>query len=174
MGLRGPSPTANKILALRGSNRAGRHGDEPQPDPRPPRVPTWMPKAGRPIYRETVRALEAMGILGRCDSNLIARYVQLMLRWLQAEEFMNANGQTYVVRGRGKKNPDTGVREPGPVIGVRTYPQVRIARALAGELLRMEDRMGLSPAARARLAGVVSGGGAAGSETPKGAYFAHG
>lgn len=174
MGLRGPSPTAKAILALRGSNRAERRGDEPVPDRRPPRVPTWLPKDGRPIYRELVRQLDAMGILGRPDQHLLARYVQLMLRWLQAEKFLNENGQTYLVRGRGKKNPETGEREPGPVIGVKTYPQVRIARALAGELLRMEDRMGLSPSARARLAGFTGTGGAAGGGDTKGAYFAAG
>lgn len=174
MGLRGPSPTAKGILELRGSNRAARRGEEPQPDRRPPRVPTWLPKAGRPIYRETVRQLDAMGILGRCDQNLVARYVQLMLRWLQVEQFLNENGQTYVVRGRGKKNPETGEREPGPVIGVKTYPHVRIARSLASELLRMEDRMGLSPSARARLAGFVNAGAPGGAGDAKDAYFAAG
>lgn len=174
MGLRGPPPTSKAILLLRGSNRATRGGEEPQPERAIPRVPTWLPKAGRPAYRTLTKQLAAMGILGTCDQSLLARYVTLFLRWLQVEKFLTENGQTYVVRGRSKKNKETGEREPGPVIGVRTYPHVRISRGLSGELLRMEDRMGLSPSARARLAGCVNPEGAGGAGDPKLKYFGAG
>lgn len=174
MGARGPQPTPDGILELRGSNRAGRRGAEPQPDRRPPRVPTWLPKTMRAVFRELCRQLADMGILGTCDRNLVARYVQVMHRWLQAEAFMNEHGQTYVVRGRPKRQKDGTVVE-GPVLGVRIYPHVKISKALTAQLLQMEDRMGLSPAARARLAGTVGlGQNAPGVPDADSAFFAAG
>lgn len=172
MGWRGPPPTPAATLEARGSNRATRRGPEPEPERRRPRLPSWLPKPARVIFRELVRQLEAMGLLGLIDGRLVVRYAQLTVRWQTNEEFLNKNGQTYVVRGRGKKRPD-GTREDGPILGVKTYPQVRIARNLAGELLRMEDRMGMSPAARARLAGYITGAAAGGEGTAGGARSHH-
>lgn len=155
MGLRGPPPQSAHILALRGSSLAASRANEPTPDPRPPTFPKWLPHDLRPIWRELVRQLKGMGIASRADALVLARYVQMTAQWTKLQQFLNENGLTYVVRGRGKKDPATGERVPGPVIGVRTYPQVRIAGRIAVELLKMEDRFGLSPSARARLAGSI-------------------
>ncbi len=165
MGLRGPPPTPGAILEMRGSSLVSSRGKEPEPERALPRVPAWMPKLGRPLFRELCRQLSAMGILGTCDRNVLARYVLLFLRWRRAEEFLEKHGDTWVVRGKGKKQPD-GTRTEGPVLGWRTYPQVRISRQTAAEMLRIEDRIGLSPTARARLAGYVQGDGGGAEAVP--------
>lgn len=175
MGLRGPPPQSAHILAMRGSSlAASRAAGEPQPEARPPSLPRWLPPDARPVWREVIRQLKGMGILSRADANAIARYVQMFVQWVKLEEFLNANGMTYVVRGRGKKNA-AGERELGPIIGVRTYPQVRIAKHLVGEILKIEDRIGLSPSARARLGGMAALTGALGGkggDASKARFFA--
>lgn len=174
MGLRGPPPTPNAILELRGSNRADRNGAEPQPGRKPPRVPTWLPKPARKMFREICVQLAEMKVLATCDRNLIARYVKLFLRYLQVEEFLTEKGQTYPVYGKRRKLPK-GKTAEGPLLGWRTYPHVRIAKALIGQLLQMEDRMGLSPSARARLRGAAGiGNAASGVIDDDSPYFAAG
>lgn len=141
-----------------------------------PRVPTWLTKPARIIFREVCRQLESMGVLGVIDGRVLVRYAQLFVRWQQAEDFLNKNGQTYAIYGKAKKKGDGSVGDR-PLLGVKTYPQVRIARNLAGELLRMEDRLGMSPAARVRLAGYVTtgaGGGAGATHGPQSRHFAAG
>lgn len=175
MGLRGPPPKSAHILALRGSTLAASRKGEPKPDPRPPKFPKWLNAEGRPIFRELVRQLRGMGIASRSDGNVLSRYVQMLMQWVKLQAFLDENGMTYLLRGRGKKDPATGQRALGPIIGVKTYPQVRISRNLAAELLRIEDRIGLSPSARARLTGSVSPGAAgAGGNDGKAKYFAAG
>jgi len=44
-----------------------------------------------------------------------------------------------------------GHGKSGPGAGFRTYPQAHRAIVLSGELLRLEDRFGLTPSSRARL-----------------------
>src|SRR5687768_839200 len=104
MGARGPAPTPAKILELRGSNRAGRRGEEPKPDPRPPAPPKWMPAQAREVFRDVVLQLQFMGILGRCDVHVLARYAAALVRWRAMEEFLLENGQVYVRRGRGGRD----------------------------------------------------------------------
>jgi len=82
----------------------------------------------------------------RLDESALARYADLLVQYRLASEFLAKYGAVYAVPGR--VGPDG---KPGPSTGFRTYPQAHRAMALAGELLRLEDRFGMSPAARARL-----------------------
>ncbi len=169
MGRRGPAPLPNRILELRGSNRAGRRGTEPEPEKpkRAPKCPTWLPKKCRAHFRSLVRQLHAMGVLATIDIEALARYSRLVYRYREAEAWIEENGTAYIVRGRPLKGDDgKPIPESGPILSVKTFPQVREARALASQLLNLEREYGLTPSARARLAtdegGAPSAGGAGG------------
>ncbi len=74
------------------------------------------------------------------DENLVARYCQAWARWRAADEFIAAKGEGYPVYKDGK------------VASIHKYPHTVVASQLLFELTRMEDRLGLSPSARASLA----------------------
>lgn len=172
MGSRGPAPLPNRLLELRGSNRAGRRGTEPEPDrTKKPKCPTWLPKKCRAHFRRLVRQLFAMGVVAEIDVEALARYARLVQRYHDAEEWIEEHGSSYIVRGRPMKD-DEGkpVPDSGPIIAVKTFPQVREARALADQLLKLEREYGLTPSARARLA-TDDGAKGAGAADGKGRFF---
>ena len=178
MGRRGPAPLPDRLLQLRGSNRAGRRGVEPEPDrKRKPRCPTWLPKSCRAHFRALVRQLFAMGVLAALDVEALARYCRLVERYREAEKWIEENGVAYIVRGRPLKD-DTGNQIPdsGAILAVKTFPQVREARALAALLVTHEREYGLTPSARARLAGEgdAGAGGSRGGEGGKARFFGTG
>ena len=52
----------------------------------------------------------------------------------------------------------------GNVVGVKPYPQLRLALQVSEHLLRLEQRFGMTPAARARLVAEPQGRSLPGSE----------
>ena len=65
MGTRGPPPTPTKILAMRGSWRAGRNPAEPRPEPGRPRCPKWLDTDAKAAWRRLVPQLDRMGVVTR-------------------------------------------------------------------------------------------------------------
>lgn len=81
-----------------------------------------------------------MGVLAVVDENALARYCRLHTRWRQAEKQVEQDGQTIMVVSReGKK--------------LAKNPAASLAAELAAHLLRLEQSFGLTPSARASLAG---------------------
>ena len=126
---------------MRGSWRAKDRQAEPTPEKRVPRCPSWLRKEAKKAWRQLMPQLEAMGILGECDRNVLARYCQMWAKWRQAEEFIAKNGDIYPVRGA-----------LGAVTEFKQYPQVNTAIRLDGAMLRIEKEFGLTASARANLA----------------------
>ena len=146
MGAHGPSPTPTAKLRLRGSWRANTRPGEPRPKVARPRPPAWLSNDARAVFQAVARQLHAEGMVTRLDEGALARYADLCMHYRQASEFLAKFGAVYAVPGRPGADG-----KPGPSTGFRTYPQAGRALALAGELLRLEDRFGMTPAARARL-----------------------
>ena len=142
----GPPPPPTDKLRLRGSWRANARPGEPRPKPVRLRAPSWLGKDAKTVFGAVVRQLVEAGLVTRLDENALARYADLFVQYRQASEFLAKYGAVYAVPGR--PGPDG---KPGPSPGFRTYPQASRALVLSGELLRMEDRFGLTPSARARL-----------------------
>ena len=81
-----------------------------------------------------------MGVLGTIDGNALALYCQTWSRWRKAEEFIAQHGDSYIVKDR-----------KGNFVGVRLYPQVKLANQLGQQVAQLGRDFGLSPSARARI-----------------------
>lgn len=142
MGSRGPSKTPQDILKLSGSWR-GERGGEPKAEPattKSLRCPSWLSPLGKRTWKKIVKQLCVMGILTFADEILVGRYCDVYARWRKAHDYVMLKGEGYPVLRDGK------------VVSVHKYPQTVVASSLLSELTKMEDRMGLSPGARANLA----------------------
>jgi len=81
--LSGPAKTPTNVLKMRGSPLAGNRSNEPVADRRRPRRPSWLSKDAKTIWRRIVPQLEAMGVLAICDRNALARYCDLVERYIR-------------------------------------------------------------------------------------------
>ncbi len=140
MGARGPSKKPKVILQMSGGWRGKYRGDEPEPEKAKLRCLSWLRPMAKTAWRKVVRQMGDMGILTMADENLVARYCQTWARWRAADEFIAAKGEGYPVYKDGK------------VASIHKYPHTVVASQLLSELTKMEDRLGLSPSARASLA----------------------
>lgn len=173
MGKRGPPKTPSTVLQLRGSPRGNRATSEPKPDTKTkPKAPAWLRADARAVYQALSRQLHGMGVLGLTDQVALARYATVLVRWIEAETFLEKHGQTWLKRGRSPGKDKLGRRKPGPILETRIYPQVRIAKSLSEELTKLEDRLGLSPSARANLIANVPGAGRTNGDPRKARHFA--
>ena len=147
MGRRGPMPKPLALALLTGSKRGRRRAKHaPKPDLTTPEQPQWATEEARLCWEHNSAMLGAMGLLSRTDQALLVRYCQTWGRWVEAEKFLAQRGATYPLRD-----------ESGKVRCLQQWPQVSIANKLSQQLLRMEQDMGLTPAARARLGELQKG-----------------
>jgi P27 family predicted phage terminase small subunit len=144
MGQRGPKPTPTKVLALRGSWLAKTRPSEPQPAPALPSCPTWLDPKSAHLFRTLAKQLADLGIVAQIDRGTLARYCRLTTRWREMEAFIQEHGTTCELYGMDKEGQTF-------LAQLKLYPQVRVAQALAAELLRIENHFGLTPSARTAL-----------------------
>ena len=109
------------------------------------------------MWRRIVPLLDNMGVLTKVDGNALARYCETWARWRAASEFVVEHGETFPLMDRH-----------GNVVGHRSLPHARVATQLSGELLRLEQQFGLTPAARVGLCV----GGASLTDGAKSRFFA--
>ena len=142
MGRRGPAPTPTPLLTLRGSTLVTqrRLRGEVKPPPGAPPCPEWLDAESKAAWRQLVPTLELMGILTKVDANALARYCKLWARWRSMEDFIDAKGVMYPLKG-----------DDGKVKCFQQWPQVAIANKLAQQLTRLEAEFGMTPSARARI-----------------------
>ena len=138
MGKRGPKRTPTKVLAARGSWLAKVRKGEPEADGLPV-APDWLQGPALAAWNALLPMLMNMGIIGRVDTNAIARYCELLARYRECQDFIARYGQTLATK------TETGIE-------VREYPQVGRASKLADQLLRLEQNFGMTPSARSSLA----------------------
>ena len=140
MGSRGPAPTPTRKLDLRGSWRAGTRPGEPKPEPAPPVKPAALSPAAGVVWDELVPQLDAAGMVTPVDGRAFARYCELFPVWDELLAFLRKSGHAHPIKN-----------SKGEVVGVRPYPQLRLALQVSEHLLRLEQHFGMTPAARARL-----------------------
>lgn len=144
MGRRGPPPTPDAILKLRGSRSAlskrRRRGPGATGPAGTPRCPEWLDNDAKVIWRRVVPQLRQMNVLALIDSSALGRYCRLSSRWQRAEKFLEQHGTSYAV-----KDSD------GKVKYLAQFPEVSIASNLAQQLTRLEQEFGMTPSARTRV-----------------------
>lgn len=140
MGKRGPKPTPKEILALRGSRRGKRSGNEPIVDRTVPEQPEWLDETARQCWDELVPQLTEMGVLARIDGNAVARYCTLWSRWRTAEDFLSQYGTNYPLKDKN-----------GQIKCFQQFPQVAIAHRLSLALSKIEAELGMTPSSRSRI-----------------------
>jgi len=148
MGKRGPPRTPTKILKMRGSWLTRERGNEVKPPSGRPSCPRWLDQDARNAWRLLVTDLDAVGLVTKLDRNALTQYCRLFGRWMRAEKFLQEHGTTFPVRKVVKEEDGT---EKVIAVGFQSFPQVREADALVGQLIRLGDRFGLTPSARASL-----------------------
>ena len=137
MGTRGPPPTPKSILAARGSWRAEHTAELAMPEGIPD-VPEWLEGRALEYWQHLVPMLGSISLLRQTDGAAFARYCQLYARWQQCDEFIKIHGYSYTTEA-----------------GIKTYPEAQIFLRLSEALNKLEDRFGLTPSARVRVAGSV-------------------
>lgn len=140
MGRRGTPKTPTAILARRGSWLAKTRDQEPQPPPLALRAPAWLDSDAKRLWRTWVTRLRSYGMLTTADEVALARYCQLLARWISLEFFLQQHGEVYAVRD-----------SEGTVTGQAVYPQVGIYLRLSEQLSKMEAAFGLTPSSRASV-----------------------
>jgi P27 family predicted phage terminase small subunit len=118
-------------------------------------MPSWLSDEVKPVWQLVVEHLKPMGILGRMDTNTLARYCTVFCEWRKATEFVQRHGQTISTKG------------PKDRLTIRLLPQVRVMIALGEQLLRLEHEFGMTPAARASFGIELEGGEKQGQESGK-------
>lgn len=137
----GPKPIPTAILKLAGSTVPGRsRKGEPEPKVGPPVKPEWVAGESESVWEQTIKHLSDMGVLTVADGNAIARYCELVVRWVKASQFLRDNGETYELTDK-----------EGEFRCVMPWPQVSILNQLTGQVLRLEQEFGLTPSSRASL-----------------------
>lgn len=132
----GPPPTPTPILNARGSWRAKVRTQEPIPAKQTPGCPAFLKGEARLEWNRQVKALAKMGCLAKCDRGSLALYCEAWGEFAEAVYLLAENG---------------------PVIESERYGKVRrktlmVFRNKAAErLIKLADRFGFSPAARARV-----------------------
>jgi P27 family predicted phage terminase small subunit len=176
MGLRGPTPKATWLRKIEG-NPSKRPLPENEPEPR---IVAWLePPADfseeeRKLWAAINRELSYLHILATCDRWLLERYTAILCKWREIKKQVDAYGGklTYQVKGEDKVKR---MRVLGPdgkpvMIDQLVEGKVKAFKPLPGydklieystQLLRIEDRLGLSPASRSRITTSGEGGGSA-------------
>ena len=149
MAKRGPSPTPKSILKARGSHRAKRNVQEPEPDQLIPDPPRPLRGPALKMWNDLSLQLDAMKVVTVADGNALHRYCTIWARWarlmdkLDADEEAEAKGTA-----TGEFFESTG--DKGQKV-IKEHPAVKIAATYANQLLRLEQEFGLTPSARTGL-----------------------
>ena len=135
----GPRPTPTNTLKLRGSWRAGKRVDEPQPTPNVPTKPRWLGGEAAREWQRIAGELADLGLLTRIDRAALVLYCQAWADYVQA---------------KGK------AAEKGPVVKSPTgspihNPWHSIANKAFDQLRQMLSEFGLTPASRASVKAVA-------------------
>lgn len=131
---RKPKPTA--IKALEGNpGKRKLNQNEPKPEKRAPRCPSWLEPEAKKEWRRMVKKMEHLGILTEVDMAAFAGYCQAYARWREAEEFISKHGSIV-------KTPSGYWQQ---------VPQVSIAQSYLKIMTRFCEQFGLTPSSRSRI-----------------------
>jgi P27 family predicted phage terminase small subunit len=133
--MKGRPPTPIAIHRARGSYRANRHGGTPEPPAAAPKVPKWLSKEAKTVWRYHAPRLANVQVLTELDQQCLAIYCCNAARLAKAEVAIAQSGEVI-------KTP-AGFAAPNPWVAVGQKCQEM--------MLRYGQELGLSPAARARI-----------------------
>lgn len=131
---RKPKPTAIKELEGNPGKRQ-LNKDEPKPERKAPKCPSWLDNEAKKEWRRTAKKLEQLGVLTEVDMAAFAGYCQAYARWKEAEEFISKHGAIV-------KTPSGYWQQ---------VPQVSIAQTYLKIMNRFCEQFGLTPSSRSRL-----------------------
>ena len=135
---RKPKPTALKLLEGNPGKRPI-NGREPKPPKSLPTCPAHLSPTAKAEWKRLARTLNDMGVLTRVDRAVMAAYCQAWGRWVEAE----------------KKLAETPPILRTPAGYVQQSPWLSIANKQLELMAKFMAELGLTPAARSRLAIVV-------------------
>lgn len=141
MGKRGPAPLPDSVLAARGSTvpRERERKKEklvPVAGGGAPNPPLWMNESERAIWDALAPKLLDMGVLSEADGQALGRYCNLVSEWVEVTEKL---------RTLPKLVKQTNTEAP------YLNPYLKLKTEIGRELQALEDRFGLTPAARMSL-----------------------
>lgn len=131
---RKPKPTALKVLEGNPGKRP-LNKNEPQPEKKAPRCPSWLEPEAKKEWRRMAKTLETIGVLTQVDKAAFAGYCQAYARWREAEEFLSKHGTIF-------KTPSGYIQQ---------VPQVAIARSYLQTMKDFCSEFGMTPASRTRI-----------------------
>lgn len=154
MGRRGPPKTPTKLKLLRGmpSGKKNIPKGEAMPEvvkgSEPPRD---MTAGGKAIWHELAPRLEELGLFTVLDGNAFRRYCELTARWGAAAKKLQETGQTHVPIFHEQTPEQRAAGERPKLKYLQELPESIEFRRLPGELLRLEQQFGMTPASRAAI-----------------------
>lgn len=101
-------------------------------------VPEWLCASGRTIWTAYMPRLRAMGYVRDTDRLAFARLCDHTARWLRLREKVDAKGESYTTESRHGKME-------------RINPDFAAMLRVEEKLVQLEDRFGLTPAARQQI-----------------------
>jgi len=136
----GPARTPTARLKLTGSNKAKyERQDEPDPVDVSFRAPKYLNKPAREEWDRVVPDLKRMGILSNTDMTILISYCQSWGQYLELQKDIDRDGFVIEVNGNPKKNPAAACMEEA-----------------WKRFIRSGQELGLTPAARTKVAGTKS------------------
>ncbi|MEW6523650.1 MAG: phage terminase small subunit P27 family [Bacillota bacterium] len=123
------------MKALKGTARADREKDHPQPTPIKPAPPAHLDEVARAKWAELADEMEKQNLLTRLDGATFAAYCQAYAHWVQCERVVQEHGRTYTT----------------PNGQIKARPEFTAARQWLALLQQYSKELGLSPTSRLRM-----------------------
>jgi P27 family predicted phage terminase small subunit len=137
--MRGRRPLPAEVKAIKGNPGKRRlalgHSGKLSAKPIKVKAPEWLNDAERKIFTEVVDNYLPRGTVRTVDAGAIGRYVVYFSRWLQCKQWLE--GRLTWTKSKSKD---------GEML--RRHPAAKDLFDYEDKLLKLEDRIGLNPAAR--------------------------
>ena len=138
-----PKPTALEIYEGRPSHRPLPHG-EPKPREIIPIAPEHLDEVGGAFYERLIQVMSSVpGWLTEADFATLGEAAYWYAEYRRYAEFIRTSGDTYVAAFTDSAGQEHQQFKP--------MPQVKMRKDAWVECMKLLDRLGLSPAARARM-----------------------
>lgn len=154
MGRRGPPRTPTRLKLIRGCPSGRRKLPKGEATPEVVRgaiPPVSMTDAGKEVWAEMVPRLEELGLFTVLDGNAFRRYCELTARWNAAAKKIQDTGQTHIPIFHEQTPEQKAAGERPKLKYLQELPESIEFRRLPGDLLRLEQQFGMTPAARAAI-----------------------
>jgi P27 family predicted phage terminase small subunit len=138
----GRPPKAPEQKALEGRVGANLVVLEPKTRPVAPSIPGWLSVAAKRVWRALAPELERAGLLSVVDGPVFAAFCEAAAEAQQLSQLIEKEGRTYTT----------------PTGQIKPRPEVVLLRFARRELLSFAAEIGLTPAARKRMAVLVDRG----------------